>query len=40
MPNILNIDRIDKILDGKHPDDFCDLNRKAKYGLFLARAEP
>ena len=36
-PNILNIDRIEKLLDGKHPDMFSDVKSRIKYGLFLAK---
>lgn len=37
VPNILNIDRIDKMLDGKHPDTLHDVKNRLKYGLFLAK---
>lgn len=37
VPNILTIDKIDKLLDGKHPDDMVDIKNKFKYGLFLAK---
>ena len=37
MPNILTIDKIDKILDGKHPDNMTDIKSKFKLGLFLAK---
>ena len=36
-PNIVNIDRIEKLLDGKHPDEFGDVKSRLKYGLFLAK---
>lgn len=37
VPNILTIDKIDKMLDGKHPDFMNDVKNRFKYGLFLAK---
>jgi hypothetical protein len=37
VPNILTIDKIDKLLEGKHPDDNNDIKNKFRYGLFLAK---
>lgn len=37
MPNILTIDKIDKLLDGKHPDSMSDIKNRFKLGLFLAK---
>jgi hypothetical protein len=37
VPNILTIDKIDKMLDGKHPDHMNDVKNRFKFGLFLAK---
>lgn len=37
MPNIITIDKIDKLLDGKHPDGMGDIKFRFKMGLFLAK---
>lgn len=37
VPNIITIDRIDKLLDGKHPDQMGDIKHRFKLGMFLAR---
>lgn len=37
MPNILTIDKIDKLLDGKHPDEMGDIKNKFRLGMFLAK---
>lgn len=37
VPNILTIDKIDKILDGRHPDNMSEVKTKFKLGLFLAK---
>ena len=37
VPNILTIDKIDKLLDGKHPDEMGDIKHKFRLGLFLAK---
>ncbi len=37
VPNIVNIDKIDKLLDSRHPDEFSDVKSRLKFGLFLAK---
>ena len=37
VPNILTIDKIDKLLEGKHPDTMCDIKHRFRMGLFLAK---
>jgi hypothetical protein len=37
VPNIINIDKIDKMLDGKHPDAMAEAKIRYRYGLFLAK---
>lgn len=37
VPNIITIDKIDKLLDGKHPDQLGDIKFRFKMGLFLAK---
>lgn len=37
MPNIVTIDKIDKLLDGKHPDTMGDIKFRFRMGLFLAK---
>ena len=37
VPNIITIDKIDKLLDGKHPDQMGDIKFRFRLGLFLAK---
>ena len=37
VPNIVTIDKIDKLLDGKHPDAMGDIKFRFRMGLFLAK---
>ncbi len=37
VPNIITIDKIDKLLEGKHPDSMGDLKFRFRMGLFLAK---
>ena len=37
VPNIITIDKIDKLLDGKHPDTMGDIKFRFRLGLFLAK---
>ena len=37
VPNIITIDKIDKLLDGKHPDSMHDVKHRFRLGLFLAK---
>lgn len=37
VPNILTIDKIDKLLEGKHPDTMSDIKHRFRMGLFLAK---
>jgi len=39
VPNIITIDKIDKLLDGRHPDGLGDVKFRFKMGLFLAKAK-
>jgi hypothetical protein len=40
VPNILVIDKIDKLLEGCHPDSTTDVKSKFRLGLFLAQEGP
>ena len=37
MPNIITIDKIDKLLEGRHPDSMGDIKHRFKLGMFLAK---
>jgi len=37
VPNIVTIDKIDKLLDGKHPDSMGDIKYRLRLGLYLAK---
>jgi hypothetical protein len=36
----MTIDKIDKLLEGKHPDKMFNIRNRFKLGLFLAKADP
>jgi hypothetical protein len=37
VPNIITIDKIDKLLEGEHPDKMGSIRNRFRLGLFLAR---
>ena len=37
VPNIITIDKIDKLLEGNHPDKMFNIRNRFKLGLFLAK---
>ena len=37
VPNIITIDRIDKLLEGQHPDKMGSIRNRFRLGLFLGR---
>lgn len=39
VPNIQTIDKIDTLLDGKHPDDNTSIKARFRFGLFLAKKQ-
>ena len=39
VPNIVMIDQIGKVLEGRRPDDMSAIKGRFKLGLFMAREE-